>query len=87
MAKNRNVTAKQAEKRFGNGEMLSAAEAKSEGLIDRIATFSEVLAGLSKKRSSGGVRAEDEVPETTAEVVPTAEELAAERRKRLEAVA
>jgi signal peptide peptidase SppA len=81
MAKNRNVTAKQAEKRFGNGEMLSAAEAKAEGLIDRVATFSEVIAGVTKKRSSGGVRAEDEAPQ------PTAEELAAERRKRLEAVA
>ena len=51
MAANRNVPKGEVESRFGGGDMLSAKEAKSAGLIDRIATFDATLARLSSLKS------------------------------------
>lgn len=43
MAENRGVAISSVEGKFGGGEMLNAKESLSAGLVDRIATFDEVL--------------------------------------------
>lgn len=68
MAKNRGVSARNVRQNFGGGEMMSAVEARDAGLVDRVATFDEVIAGLGKPgRAKGGRRAEG----TTIEVEVT----------------
>lgn len=56
MAKNRGVSKSQAASKFGGGELLNANEAREAGLVDRIATMDEVLAGLSKPGAKRGSR-------------------------------
>jgi|TARA_Y100000310_G_scaffold134899_1_gene133804 signal peptide peptidase SppA len=61
MAANRGVTKSRVRSDFGQGEMMSAEEARSAKLVDRIATFEEVLAGIGKPgRAKGSRRADDE---------------------------
>lgn len=57
MADNRGTRIDSVESKFGGGEMQSSKEALASGLVDRIATFDEVLTGLfgkmeAKSRSS-----------------------------------
>lgn len=49
MSENRGIAISAVESKFGGGEMLSAKEALASGLVDRIATFDEVLRGLFAK--------------------------------------
>lgn len=49
MAENRGVPISSVESKFGGGEMMLAKESVSSGLVDRIATFDEVLSGLFSK--------------------------------------
>jgi len=56
MARNRGVTKSQVESRFGGGEMLDATEARESGLVDRIATFGEVIDGLGRPGRAKGSR-------------------------------
>lgn len=46
VANGRGVKAADVRGGFGRGRMVGAAEAKAAGMVDRIATFDEVLAGL-----------------------------------------
>ena len=50
---------------YGEGRMLTAEDAKAAGMVDRIATMDDVLAGMAKKLG-GSAKAETIVPQTTA---------------------
>lgn len=58
VARNRGVTPATVKSDFGQGEMMSPAEAKKAGLIDRIASLQDVIDGLvsAKKKAAAGVR-------------------------------
>lgn len=58
VARGRGVSPAKVKSDFGGGEMMAPAEAKSAGLIDRVATMQEVLDGLvtAKRTSAAGVR-------------------------------
>lgn len=58
VARGRGVSASKVKTDFGGGEMLSAAEAKAAGLVDRVATMQEVLDDLvsAKRKAAAGVR-------------------------------
>jgi signal peptide peptidase SppA len=60
VAKHRNVPVAKARSDFGEGRMLLAADAKAAGLVDRVATFDEVLArqvsAAKKRRASGAMQ-------------------------------
>ncbi len=49
---------------YGEGRMLTAADALAAGMVDRVATMDEVLAGLAEKL--GSTKAETTLPQTTA---------------------
>jgi signal peptide peptidase SppA len=49
----RNVSIEEANARFGGGRLLSARESLSAGLIDRIATLDQVVAGLAAMLQQG----------------------------------
>lgn len=46
VARNRGKTALQVRQKFGQGRTLSAAEAKEVGMVDRVASFAQVIAEL-----------------------------------------
>lgn len=58
MADNRGIRIDQVEKKFGGGEMMSSTEAVDAGLVDRIGTLEQVLAGLVKTKAPASKRAE-----------------------------
>lgn len=57
VARNRGVKVSAVEKDFGQGRMLSAADAVAAGMVDGTATMTELLAGLGAK-PKGGAKAE-----------------------------
>ena len=86
VAKGRGVSTSKVRNGMGNGRVLDAKMAKSAGLVDRIATFTDTVARVSRRR------AEDVVPEVVttndveieAEVVDTAELEAQAEQARLD---
>lgn len=65
VAKGRGVSVADVRARFGEGIAFGAAEAKSVGLIDRIATLDATLTRLASRRAPakiGGMRGEDDAP-------------------------
>jgi capsid assembly protease len=61
MASNRGIRIDQVEKKFGGGEMLSAEEALSAGLVDKIATLDDTIAAMVKqttRRAPASARAQ-----------------------------
>lgn len=67
VAKGRNVPASKVRGGYGEGLFLSAAAAKEEGMVDRIAPFADVLRSPALR---GGARAEDGAPAIVAEMEP-----------------
>ncbi|HMJ03126.1 MAG TPA: S49 family peptidase, partial [Conexibacter sp.] len=68
VAAGRGVTPAAVRNGYGQGSVLPAKAAKAEGLVDRIATFEEVVQRLlgRKARVGAGARAADDVPELRA---------------------
>jgi len=61
VARGRGVTPTAVRSGFGEGRALSAVDAKAAGMIDRIATFDEILHQAVGGRSAGGrMRADEE---------------------------
>lgn len=65
LARGRGATASHIEANYGQGRMLSASAAKNVGMVDRIATFSDVLA----RHGGEGTAITTSPPRDTAEVV------------------
>jgi len=59
VAKHRGVTAKQAEANFGRGRTMSAQDAKSAGLIDKVGTFEDLLGKFGTSPKAVRTRAGD----------------------------
>lgn len=57
MARNRGVTRAKVLADFGEGRVLSAARAKAAGMVDRIASLDEVLAGMGATAGSRSTEA------------------------------
>lgn len=58
IARGRNVKASAVRDGFGEGRVVSAAEALKLGMVDRIATMDETIGRLVGRKSAGGMRAE-----------------------------
>jgi len=58
VARGRGITSAQVVQQYGDGSAFSAQDAKSAGLIDRIATMDETIGRLVGRKSSAGMRAE-----------------------------
>lgn len=60
VARGRGVSVAQVKEQYGDGRAFSAPDAKAAGLIDRLATMEQVLAGLmpSSRAAAGAARAE-----------------------------
>lgn len=63
MARNRGVTKTEVKAKFGDGKMLSANEAKSVGLVDRVATLEDVLSGMKATGAVDGEHLESLITE------------------------
>jgi capsid assembly protease len=74
VAASRNVSIEDANARFGGGRLLSAEQSLTAGLIDRIATLDQVVAGLAAMLQSGASLAQSGPAFSTAQsvAVPTA---------------
>lgn len=66
VAKGRGVSVADVRAKYGEGMVFGAKDALAAGLIDRIATYDETLARMSGKRSSSGMRAEDDATSLSA---------------------
>jgi signal peptide peptidase SppA len=92
IAKARGITPAAVRSGYGEGRVLSAAEAKKAGMVDRVATLEETIARLAGRGSRGGMRAEDaevairsEDPETATLIAVNREfHEEADRRRRME---
>ena len=49
VARNRNMTPAKVKSQFGQGRVLSALEAKNVGMVDRVATVRDVVAGVRRR--------------------------------------
>jgi signal peptide peptidase SppA len=65
VAKGRGVSVATVRKDFGQGRMVTAKEAVSLGMADRVGTLEDTIARLLKAKPSSGRRAEDEGDEFT----------------------
>ena len=74
VAASRNVSIEEANARFGGGRLLSAQQSLAAGLIDRIATLDQVVAGLAAMLQQGASLAQSGPTFSTAQsfAVPTA---------------
>lgn len=74
VAASRNVSIEEANARFGGGRLLSAQQSLSAGLIDRVATLDQVVAGLAAMLQQGSSLAQSGPTFSTAQsvAVPTA---------------
>lgn len=68
MARNRGVSKSEAKSKFGDGKMLSANEAKSVGLVDRVATLEDVLSGMKATGAVDGEHLESVITEHLCDV-------------------
>jgi len=59
VAKGRKVSVAKVQEKFGQGASLTAADALSAGVIDRIGTLDEVVRALANGKRSSGARAYD----------------------------
>lgn len=95
IAKGRGVKPSEVSGGYGEGRVVSAKQALSLGMIDRIATMDQVLSGLMGKRSAAGLRAEESLtPEIEAlsemldsespKLLAICAQAEADRRRRLE---
>ena len=76
VAANRGRSVQEVNERFGEGKVFLAAEAKSRGMIDRVATLAEVLAEKTRATGSGKrVLSAAGSAAATNEVFPMADEL------------
>ena len=57
VARGRGVSTADVRRGYGEGRALSATDAKAAGLVDRIATFDDVLLKLAGRSSKSGMRA------------------------------
>lgn len=79
VAKGRNVTVADVKKQFGGGRVFDAKDALARGMVDRIETFDQVVARLSRvpRRSGSGRSAEAEplvvLGQATIEALPPVE--------------
>jgi signal peptide peptidase SppA len=78
VARGRGVSKAAIKGGYGEGRALSSQDALAAGLIDRIATMDETIAGLVGASSRSGLRAEDDALSLLAATVD------ADRRRRLE---
>lgn len=67
VAKYRDVPLAKVQKEFGQGRMLMAEDARSVGMVDRIATFEDTIARLAGTRRRSQVGASTVVPVVVAE--------------------
>ena len=56
VARNRGVSSKDVRNGFGEGRVLTAKNAKAEGMVDTIATLEQTISRLSKSGSRSGVQ-------------------------------
>lgn len=84
VARGRGVTPAEVRGGFGEGRALPAKEAKAAGLIDRIATVEDTLSRvMGRSMSTGGARADAELPALALDETPASVDLDADRARRL----